>query len=173
MPFNCAMCTPTEMSLKTIQDEIMLCNMPASEIEKLYTNHWEDRGKIIDKGSELSRQLYGKAHDIRICLTSKSNAAFQLTLLGLKFDVNPQENCIKCKNITMPLFMNMDNIILRIITDTNAVEVYADQGEAFLCTEHTADYNLNKLIISSCNDDIIVHEIKIDTLRSIWEDMGW
>ena len=46
--------------------------MPASEIEKLYTNHWEDRGKIIDKGSELSRQLYGKAHDIRICLTTRT-----------------------------------------------------------------------------------------------------
>ena len=72
----------------------------------------------------------------------------------------------------MPLFMNMDNIILRIITDTNAVE-YMQTKVKHSFVLSIADYNLNKLIISSCNDDIIVHEIKIDTLRSIWEDMGW
>lgn len=168
-PFNCAMCTPTEMSLKTIQNEIRLCSEPVREIETLYANHWEVKNKKIDKGGILSCGLEGKAQDIRLCLASNENSAFRISLLGMEFEVIPNENCLKCKDSTMPLFMHQDCIKLRIITDTNAVEVYADQGEAFLCVEHVADYNLNKLMISANSNDIIAHEIQIDTLSSIWE----
>lgn len=168
-PFNCAMCTPTQMSLKTIRDEIMLCSEPVGEIEKLYANHREIKDKIIEKGGSFSCKLEGKAQDIRLKLVSKDNSPFRISLLGSEFTVIPGENCLKYKNVTMPLFIRNDCVRLRLITDTNAVEVYADRGEAFICVEHVADYNLDKMIISSDSDDIIVREIKIDTLRNIWE----
>ncbi|NLK39234.1 MAG: glycoside hydrolase family 32 protein [Clostridiales bacterium] len=169
-PFNCAMCTPVEMKLRTVQDEIRLCALPVPEIEGLYANHWETGEKIIRKGDPMLCPLAGKAQDIRISLTFGGGSPFRLSLLGIDFDVHPLDNCLKHKNITMPLFSEKGEIRLRIITDTNGVEVFANRGEAFLCVGHIADYNLDKLIISSKENDITVHKIEIDTLQNIWNN---
>ena len=167
-PFNCSMCIPTEMSLKNIDEENWLCTMPVREIETLYVQQHTDKMKL-KAGETFACLLAGKAQDIRLCISSADNASFQITFLGFKIDICPKENSLKCKESTMPLFMNGDNITLRILTDKNAVEIFVDQGEAFLCVGHIADYNLNRLIITAGEGALTVHEITVAELSNIWD----
>lgn len=118
----------------------------------------------------LTCPLSGKAQDIRMRICSGENAPFQLNLLGADLSIIPSENCLKCKDSSMPLFLNGQEIVLRIITDTNAIEIYADEGEAFLCAGHTADYNLNRIILSAGESKLFIKEIRIAGLVNIWDN---
>lgn len=168
MPFNCAMCIPTEMSLKTIEGEYRLCSTPIREISTLYAHQQRIAGIQVKEGEFLTCPLYGKAQDIQLRLSSSDEALLRLDLLGVEATVNPRENSLKIKDSTMPLFKKGNDILLRIITDTNAVEIFADEGEAFLCVGHVADYNLNRLILKAEKSEWTVHDIQAAELQNIW-----
>lgn len=169
-PFNCAMCTPTEMSLKFVGNEYWLCTLPTREIESICAQKQEVSDARLNAGDMLTLPLSGKAQDIRLQLSSGENAPFCLKLLGIEIHVDPRENSLKCKDSKMPLFMNGHKITLRIITDVNAVEVYANQGEAFLCQGHIADYTLNRLTIEAGKSHLELYQVQAAELKSVWSD---
>lgn len=169
-PFNSAMCFPTELSLHSTDGEKRVCIMPVKEIEQLYLLQKSIGETVIMAEKSLSVPLSGRAQDIFLRIASSGNMPFTISLLGLKIEIHPSENMLKCKDSTMPLFINKNEIRLRILTDSNAVEIFAHNGEAFSCIGHIADYNLNQLIIKAGNEPLIVYKVSVAELKNIWND---
>lgn len=167
-PFNGSMCTPAEMSLKRIQGKLMLCAMPAREMESISTGSEDGKAignRTVKAGEPLSVGLPGKAQDIRVSVSCENGAPFRLSFLGMTVTADPREGILKCKECTMPVFPRDGRIDLRIITDTHAAEIYADQGEAFLCCSHLADYGQNNLILDALRLPVEVAGLSINELK--------
>lgn len=167
IPASCfvgAMCTPTEMTLRRIQGDLMLCTMPVREISKLYRDVQQFDPFEINSNKKVDYSLNAEAQDIVLEVYARESPNFTLDLLGTQISIIPSMNRLELGEDTMPLCVNDDIIRLRIITDTNSLEIYADQGEAFLCSGHINDYTLNRLSIRNGDGILKVDKLCIASL---------
>lgn len=165
--FNGAMCTPAELTLRRIDGSLMLCAAPVRELETLYDDKRSYKSVVVDPRGRFRCELVGKAHDLTLVLEGGSER-FTVSLLGLDIFVDPGLNRLECGSGTMPLYMRDGKIALRMITDTSAVEIYADQGEAHYCAAHIADYNLNWLTLTAGDKPLRICQLEVVNLNSIW-----
>lgn len=163
-----SLCTPVSMSLKTINGELLLCAQPIREFASLYTRTDTVRDLTLEPGRDLTLPLEGKCQDIRLRLRAGGESPFWITLLGMGLQVIPEENRIKWMDRSMPLYMENGELTLRIITDTTSVEVYADQGEAFMAVTHLCDYNLNRLAVTAGETPVTVVSLDCSAVSGIW-----
>ena len=166
-PFNCAMCFPTEMTLKTVEGEKFLCASPIKEIGLLRQDKINEENVTVSAGMDFSVPLSGKAQEI-LLTAAVSESSFTISALGLSMEIAPPENMLRCGDCTMPLFIRDHKIRLRILTDTNAIEIFTDEGEAFCCIGHIADYTLDKFTVTTRENSLVIKKITINALKSIW-----
>jgi sucrose-6-phosphate hydrolase SacC (GH32 family) len=166
--FNCSMCFPTEMTLKTLEGEESLCIWPVEEIKNLYkvTNTYADH--TINHEQPLNIKLDGKGHDIELEITAHADSELRINLFGMDINCKVSENQVQFNNNTMPLFINQNKFKLRILVDTVGLEIFADQGQAHMCAGFLADYNLNLLEFKAVKGEIRIDKCKLSELTSIW-----
>ena len=167
--FNGAMCFPVEMKLRQIDGSIMLCAMPVNEIARIYENLQVFEAIVIEPGAEFRCTLEGKAQDLQLEIDDARDC-FDISLLGYEIHVEAALNCLECKTGTMPLFARDGKIKLRILADTNGLEIFADQGQAHFCAAHIADYNLDSLVLTAGNSPLKICQLQVASLRNIWTD---
>lgn len=165
-PFNCAMCTPCEMSLETVGGEIRLCINPISEIKTLYGEQQTLRDTTVKAKKPLTLPLKAKAHDITLSVPAGS-ASFRLSLRGIEMKIDTNKKLLRCRGCIMPLGGG-EETRLRMITDTNAVEIYADKGGAFAVIDRSAAGGENELKIFAGRADLNIKELFLAELKNIW-----
>lgn len=167
--FNGAMCFPVEMSLRQIDGNFMLCALPVGEISLLYRKRQVYESIVVETGMAYRCGLEGKAQDLLLEFDEVPDR-FDISLLGYDIHVEAALNRLECKTGTMPLFARNGRIKLRILTDTNGLEIFADQGQAHFCAAHIADYNLDALVLKAGASPLKICQLQVASLRSIWTE---
>ena len=168
MPFNTAMNFPCEMTLRSFHKDIFLCAYPISEIADLYGEVVKEQNISITYSNKYSRELLGRLYDITLELTASSKGRFDLSLFGIKILGDLANNSLTCQNHTAPFEVFEGNTQLRIIIDVSCIEVFVNYGKAFLSIGHLQDVNQNRLEIETQDGEIVLKELQINELRSIW-----
>lgn len=160
--FNCAMCTPTEMTLKECADGIMLCINPIREFASLHGDTVQPALTL-----PLTAQLTGKAQDIELEFALDAGGILDIRLLGLAIEVNADLGCVRVKDCEIPLFAQNGSAKLRIITDTTSAEIYTGDGEAFGVVDHLADYAQSNIALDIRQGSVTVTRFAISELKDI------
>lgn len=169
IPDSCfvgSMSTPVEMKLRRIDDSLCLCALPIEGWIHLRKNARSESALALPAGERRCWELKAKAHDIQISV-SPNSGAFTVRFLGLLIQVYPAANMLQCREMTMPLYKN-SSIKLRILTDTNSLEIYVDQGEAIMTVPHVSDYSLNSLEIGAEDQRVMIDQLQMYELENIW-----
>ena len=166
---HCSMSMPVEMRLIRMDDELFLCAMPVRELETLRRTPTREGGFTISKDQVRSWTLSGKAHDIVLSVKERSSS-FVIDLLGISLKVFPEGNLLQCGDMTMPLY-KQGGIRLRILTDTNGLEIYADCGQAQMGVAHICDYSLNRLSIHAVDGEVGIDALELYTLENVHTGM--
>ena len=162
-PFNCSMCLPTQMELKTIDDELYLCSYPIAEVKNL----WEESKEYVGM-SDLETSLEGTAYDIELELELQEDSVATISLFGMEIKCNAKENQITMDGAFMPMFYTGDVLQLRLFVDKLGVEIYEDQGQAFMCNGAISDYTLNNLSVKAAEGSLRIANAKIHRQENIW-----
>ena len=151
--WNGAMTLPYEQSIRTVNGKLRLCSYPVSEVDLMR------REALFSLTSptvaEIDRTLSdhpGIAYDMTVTFTPKDNAVLTFTLRkGVSVETRVVYDAarrtlrvIRAKSskvtgvpagtMEMPLSPDENGTVtLRILMDTNVIEVFGNEGEAALC----------------------------------------
>ena len=135
MPFNGSMCTPQELRLRNTGGEIVLTALPCDEFRSL-------RGS--PKTGNDSLKLPGRSNDILLSVPADRKTV--LRLFGLEFLIDPGNGKLTQKDgPDMNVNVRDGSASIRVIQDVHSIEIYSEDGSAFLCTGHICDGLLNTL----------------------------
>ena len=168
MPFKSMMLLPTELTLRTTKEGIRMFSAPVKEVSLLQEKESAWEGLSEHKASEVLQQ-FNEAICLRIKTSIKLSYSTDagLNLFGqtlFSYDMN--FNQINGLFYTPEDRTSME-ITADIIIDKTSVEVFVDGG-AF-------SYAIERKAIPGNNDgfkftgkDIVVRELKVYAMRSIW-----
>lgn len=169
MPFNQCMTFPCEMTLHTTADGISLCAYPIQEIEHLYIKTYDFTKIHISENETYKIDLYGKSYDIQLKISPAGKANVRLSLFGIQINIDAPQNQIRCLDSAAPLFAHNGMIDLRMLVDTTSIEVYINKGQALIFNGCIADYNISKFEIEAMGCAMIVEDLKMAELKSVWQ----
>jgi len=144
MPFNGQMSFPTELSLRSIRNGLVLCRKPVSSISTLFDHDLLKKDKNLIPGikGNLLSGITGDAVFIRAVLQPKSSDRFGIIVRNGKKSEGTDIQYDSAKKI---LFVNGEKMILEpiagkieleIILDRSSIEVFGNNGEAGISTLH-------------------------------------
>lgn len=165
-PYACCLNLPQEMSLKTINNKLRLCVIPAKETELLYTARQHFANVSVTADQPFRYQVSSKCCDITLRVPLESSFAF--TLFGLDLYYDAKQSVLKCLDREAPVYGDNGFLTIRLIIDTIYTELFADSGSIFMGMTYIQDYNLNTLSFTSeqCIDNI---RIDLAELGAFWE----
>jgi sucrose-6-phosphate hydrolase SacC (GH32 family) len=168
MVFNMAMNIPCDMSLRTFQGEPFLCAYPVREIEDLYGESLKEQDIRITKDMKYSRQLMNKLYDITLVLSELSFSRFHISLFDLTIQCDFVNSKLICLNHEALLEAFDDKLELRLLIDVSNIEIFINHGKAIMSIGHIQNYSRDRLTIETSDTEILIKEITITELISIW-----
>ena len=168
MPFNQQMTFPVELSLRTTEEGVRLFSYPIREIELLRasTKRWQ---RIeFPSGERALDGIRGDLLDISAQLDVGDASRVGLVIRGLavSYDVRTAE--LSCHGHSVRLPAPDRRIHLRVLVDRTSVEVFANDGRAYLpIAVIPADESQSLAAFaeggSTCLEELTAHE-----LRAAW-----
>jgi len=169
MPFASCMSIPQEMSLQTINSELLLCAQPISEISTLYAHTDTAENVTVSKGQPFRKQVKDGAYDIFLKVQLSDHAEWSLSILGFTLEISTDKGLITCMGCTAPVDCTGNVMELRIILDTIYAEVFVNQGNPFMGISYIQDRNLNYVSILSHRNNILIDNPLLSSLKSFWQ----
>lgn len=166
-PFSQSMNIPCEMSLRTIDGSLMLCANPLKELSHQYEAEESIASIRIQKTVCLAR-LQSRAYDIDIVLRPGKASATTIALLGMYLRMDFERNLLFCGENTAPLWVRNGCVHLRLLSDTTVLEIFLDEGQAFMACGCVTDPNLNALEISASEGAVLLERCSIRKVAEIW-----
>ncbi|MBK1875938.1 glycoside hydrolase family 32 protein [Pelagicoccus mobilis] len=172
MPFNQIMLFPTELKLVTYEDGILMLPTPISEIEKLHTKQhtWSER--VLDKDNTLDTGIQSRTLHIKAEFELLGDFEFGLEINGYKIRYDAMDYKIQ-DSYLRPI----DNKIkLEIIVDRTSIEIFGNDGRAYITANHIAqEDNLHLKVFSSSpfwsnKAQSLLDKLEVYEMSSIWEE---
>ena len=155
-PFNGQMSIPNELNLVKDNSGYSLILAPISELSKYESVSAE----LTSPTLPLSLPIEPSAYDVRLTLCGGGNV--NIALFGATVSVDLDSRTLSAPAGKMPLPIS-DSTELRMIFDSDTVEIYTDGGKRFLASRAHADYNIKVLSISgnACVEYLTVNKIEL------------
>lgn len=166
--FNCAMTTPTELTLKHMGDQYFLCAMPVKELELLYKKTEKLESQAIKEGQSVAFKTEGKANDIK--LNIKGGRKIKIDYLGQEINIDNHGCYTNIGDCYMPTYLTEEGAQLRIVSDTHGCEIYCGVGQSFAGVNFVSDYDKSDLVITAVEGDIELNKLEISPLANIWKE---
>jgi fructan beta-fructosidase len=167
---------PTELSLKKINTGIYLSKQPVKEIEKLFGKPfvWKNENLIPGINKNLIKKIHGDCFRIkgRFDLKNCDSFGFMLqcgkknTGTELMYNVKRQTLSLLGQSIVLAPLDN--KITLDILVDRASVEVFANGGIASISALLFAPENDKDFILFNTGGELLVEELTITEINSIW-----
>jgi fructan beta-fructosidase len=176
MPFAGQFTVPVELSLKKINAGIYLSKQPAKEIEKLYGKQfvWKNENLIPGINKNLIKKVQGNCLRIKGRFDLKNCDAFGCMLKAgkknpgteLMYNVKRQTLTLMGQSIGLAPLDN--KITLDILVDRASVEVFANGGIASISTLLFTPENDRDFILFNTGGELLVEELVITEINSVW-----
>jgi sucrose-6-phosphate hydrolase SacC (GH32 family) len=168
--FNRSMTTPCEMTLQPRTHGPVLCIWPIREFESLRLQTTEVPAATLTPDAPLRLPLAVAPYDIACSLSwDVETTMVSLSLFGATLTLDPQARELRFLGATAPLPLTDHILSLRLIVDRHAMELYLDNGSAWLSQGHCLDANLARLEVQAEGGGATVSNLSLSPLRSIWE----
>lgn len=155
-PFNGQMSIPNELNLVKDNGGYSLTLTPISELSK---NECEV-ASVSNPALPLALPISPAAYDVSI--TASGRGSVTLSLFGATVTVDLDARTVGAPAAKVPLPIS-EKTTLRMIFDTDTVELYADGGRRFFCSRAHADFNVKSLSLSgnACVENLSVKKIEL------------
>ena len=169
MPFNQQLTFPCVLSLRSIQDKMILCRYPIEEITQLYKKEHEWENIEVGNGNTLLSGIKGDLFDIEIEFDPAESDALGFKIHGHDVQYTTKtEKVVSRRTHPMPVKLNNGLIHLRILVDRTSIEVYCNHGAitGANCILPIPAGPPPQLYINGGNASI--KSLKVRELKSIW-----
>ena len=155
-PFNGQMSVPNELNLVKDNSGYSLTVSPISEL----TNYECEVASETNPALPISLPLSPAAYDVSVTLSGRGSVTVSLFGASVKVDLDARTATTPAAKMPLPI---SETTTLRMIFDTDTVELYADGGKRFFNSVAHADFNLKELCISgdACVENLTVNKIEL------------
>jgi len=169
MPFNQQMTFPVELTLRTTEDGIRLFSYPAKEIELLWarTQHWE--GIELPSGERVLEEVTGDLLDITAQFHLGDARRVGLVLRGVRVTYDARTAELSCHGHSVRLPAGNRRIRLRVLVDRASVEIFADDGRAYLPVAVIPAGDSQPLAAFAERGSARIEELVAHELRAAWK----
>lgn len=150
--FTSQMMLPTEYSLLEENGEYFLITKPVKEIETLFGNTVKHENISIN--SETEFELDKKGYLIKIKGNKNQTSNMTFNILGHEFKCDSRENTITCLGSTAEL-SSSDQFEVTAVIDTGSIELFFNNGKAYMAFSEFTDYNLSAMSVKSDSENIV------------------
>jgi fructan beta-fructosidase len=171
---------PTELKLREFPTGIELCRQPIGDIKNLYNKTQEWAGKKIYPGinNNILGSVKGETLHIKGIIDLKNCDQFgfivrgdrdmngteinyvvargQLTMLGNKINYKPIDNKME----------------FEILIDRSSIELFVDGGRYIISSTFVPDPKSQKYMLYTIGGEIMVDQLEVHQLKSIWRNKG-
>jgi fructan beta-fructosidase len=169
MPFGSCMNIPQEMSLRTVNDVVLLCAWPVDELNRLYLDTAEFRDIILTRDKPFVLTTDGKCYDISLQVATENCANFEISLFGLAVRYDGDKRELQCAGNSATVEAIDGKLDLRILIDTAYAEIFANQGSRYMGMTYIQDSNLNQLKIQPDEGNVRVESATVSKLAPFWD----
>jgi fructan beta-fructosidase len=169
MPFSQMMDFPVELTLEDYGEGPRLKAVPVREIAALHAG--EQLWKQLD-ATAATKELQaaaGKAVDVELTLEPDAGTTMDVEVRGLKISYDAAKQELRCKEKTAPLPLDAGRVKLRLLVDTQSVEIFGHDGRVYMPMAHLAKLDEGHIAVSSTSATAQVAELKLRELKSIWK----
>ena len=167
MPFNQLMLFPTELKLRTTDEGVRMFPKPIDAINALHKDKHMWENVILSNNKPLSTNVALDVMHLIAEFNVDSNANFGMDINGFNIDYNAKEqklNDVEVKPIN-------GKLKLEIIVDRTSIEIFANDGRAYIVKPHIAKTNnLHVNAYSNAKEEgTRLNKFAIYEMKSIWE----
>ena len=159
---------PVELTLRTINKEVLLCRNPINEIKVLRYEAKSWKGITVKPNENPLEEIYGDVFEIisEIDLGKAKEIVFNIRGETVTYDVASQQlEFMKSKS---KVSSRENKIKLRFIIDRNSVEIFANQGEVTFTRLFYPDPANMNLSLAAVGGAFKIDEMEVYRLESIW-----
>jgi fructan beta-fructosidase len=159
---------PVELTLNTINNQILLCRNPINGIKQLRYDPQLWSNTSVKPGDNLLEKMDGDVFEIisEIDCGTASQIIFDIRGEKATYDVAKQQMDFMKSNSNVRSKNNA--IKLRFIIDRNSVEIFANQGEVSVTRLFYPDPANKNLSLTSVGGDFKINKMELYRLESIW-----
>ena len=167
MPFNQLMLFPTELKLHTTDEGVRMFPKPIDAINALHKDKHIRENVILSNNKPLSTNVALDVMHLIAEFNVDNNANFGMDINGFNIDYNAKEqklNDVEVKPIN-------GKLKLEIIVDRTSIEIFANDGRAYIVKPHIAKTNnLHVNAYSNAKEEgTRLNKFAIYEMKSIWE----
>ncbi|MBZ0255679.1 glycoside hydrolase family 32 protein [bacterium] len=170
MPFNQMMMFPVSLTLHETESGPRLYAYPVKEIETLYAkSHRWDNINLASNESFTADSVKGELFDINIEIDIASAKETSLIIRGEKIIYDAANEQLIFGNNKAPLKLEDGQLELRCIVDRTSIEIYANQGKAYMPCKFRPDENRTGINIMANGGQAKIESLEVHELKSIWK----
>lgn len=159
---------PCEITLKTINGELLLCRNPITGIKQLrYDPHlWKNI--MVTPDDNPFAGLEGDVFEIMSEIEPGKASEFTFNIRGEKFIYSVRDQQLIFNGGKAKITIADQKIRLKFIIDRSSIEVFANQGEVSISKIFYPDPADMKLSLSASGGSIKINNLELYRLQSIW-----
>jgi sucrose-6-phosphate hydrolase SacC (GH32 family) len=177
MPFNGQMTFPCELSLRNTPDGAMIIRKPIEDIKLLHDKefHKDNKNLMPGFGKNLLSGVKGKALHIIATFDVKTADSFgfyirhsrKSTGTEIRYDV--KKNLLHCLGGKSYVEPKNGKIKIEMLIDWSSVELFVNEGEVVMSSCFTPDEKADNLLLWNRGGELLVEDISIYELESVWK----
>jgi fructan beta-fructosidase len=169
MPFEHQMNFPTEVTLRTTEEGIMMYRLPVKEIQILHDKGKKWSNVTLNPGENIFSGISGELFDIRTEIEPGNALSFDITIRGEKVHYSIGDKTISSLGRSAPLSLENGRIKLQILVDRTSLEVFCNNGRIVLTSCFLPPDENKNLEISAQGNPLTIVSAEVYSLKSIWQ----
>lgn len=171
MPFSMIMLFPTELSLRTTDEGIRMFAYPVKELENIHSKEhtWSDLR--LRPGQNLLSNIEGELFDIDAEFVVGKSREFGFVINGMQISYNRSSQQLSAGEAQAKVNPKNGNIRLRILVDRVSIEVFANDGRAYMPVRSEFEGEEKGLEVFTKGGATRIRSLEVHELKSIWDKM--
>ncbi len=167
MPFNQMMTFPVSLTLRNTTNGVRIFANPVNEIEKLYDSVKSYSDIEILPDEDLLEGFNSGSYDIEINMSSSSQGKILFKANGREIKIDLDRQKIMSGDLEIDYQNRNAEINVRLLVDIKSIEVFLDNGKIYMPLRIDGKIESESISLTS-DSPLNINELKIRTLRSIW-----
>ena len=159
---------PVELTLKTINNEVLLCRNPIDSIKQLRYDQKTWKDFLLRPGGNLLENIEGDVFEIISEFGIGKSKEIVFDIRGERVVYNASLRQITFMDSSEKITAADNKIKLRFIIDRNSIEIYVNQGEVTFTRLFYPDSCNKKLVLTAVGGDCRIVNLEVYKLESIW-----
>ena len=172
MPFNQQLTFPCDMTLRSFTEGLRICRLPVKEIESIYGKKHAWKGKTIEPGENLLKDVSGSLFDIQLQVNLAGAKTFGVKCRGEAVTYSAGKEALTCLGREAKVDTANGQITLRILVDRTSIEVFANDGKVSMSSCFLPDPENTGLELFSDGGSPKILSMTVYELKSAWAQTG-